>query len=175
MSSCVVLSTPWYIFHLILYNNITTTIAAVVRVTCNIKEHCTFEYLEVLVSNEDHQSYHDSILVIFMLYMREKMTLNNNTILKFERYTILSNNDTIFIFVLIVVNLHVKNFSNFWNYEHPKICSNLSAQSNEQHWSILMSTPCYFYLIKYHNIVVSIPKSIGTAEYLVVFESDEYY
>jgi len=44
------------------------------------------EYLEVPVSNEDHQSYHDSILVIFMLmYMREKIAMDNSTILKFEQ------------------------------------------------------------------------------------------
>jgi len=44
------------------------------------------EYLEVPVSNEDHQSYYDSILVIFMLiYMREKIAMDNSTILKFEQ------------------------------------------------------------------------------------------
>ena len=44
------------------------------------------EYLEVPVSNEDHQSYHNSILVIFMLiYMREKIAMDNSTILKFEQ------------------------------------------------------------------------------------------
>ena len=83
----------------------------------------------------------------------------------------------IFIFVLTVVNIHIKNFSIFWNYEHSKMCSILCVQSNEQQFSILRSTPWYFHFIKYHSTVVSTPKSICTTEYLVVclFNTKEYW
>ena len=69
------------------YNNIITTIVAVY----NIKRAWYSGVPRGTVSNKDHQSYHDSILVIFMLiYMREKIAMDNGTILKFERVRAIS-------------------------------------------------------------------------------------